>query len=426
MKKYYLRTLIIALPAITMNIQSYGQFRVDAQLRDRFEIRDGYQKLAPKGAVPAVFISQRTRLTVGYENDWLKFRITPQDVRIWGDEHNVTLYGNAGDTAAMDVYEAFAEVKIGQSLSLKAGRQQLTYDNDFLFATGNWNQNGYASDAVVLKLILSGWNIHAGSTWNTLSESYSDNLYPTDRYKSLSFLWVNREITGNLKGSLLHITTGRTATDTTNRMNFRHTTGFYAAFTQEKIDAWGNFYYQYGKSQPGKSVNAFLFALNVRYKTDFLSPCVAITYLSGNKETGAGQTNDHLFDPIYTSRHTYFGFMDYFKIFATNTKQGGLADYYYYLDFRISRAANIRNIGHYFMLAQTNPSTPADKKLGYENDLIFKYKINDWVALEGGYLFFLPTETLKTIQHVPDNKFSQFLYVMLTLTPELFKQQSQQ
>jgi hypothetical protein len=416
----------MSLLAIFINTRAYGQFKVDAQIRPRIEVRDGYQKLAHEGAIPAVFISQRTRLNIGYENDWLKLRIAPQDVRIWGDEHNVTLSGNAGDTASFDLYEAFAEIRISQSLSLKAGRQQISYDNDFLLEKGNWNQYGNASDAVVLKFGKSGWNIHAGSAWNTLTESFSDNLFPTDRYKSLSFLWVNREISGSLKGSLLHVATGRTQTDTTNRINFRHTTGVYAAFTKEKIDAWGNFYYQYGKSQPGKPVSAFLFTADIKYKTDLLSPGAGMAYVSGNKETGAAQTKDHLFDLIYTSRHTYFGFMDYFKTFTSHTKQGGLADFYYYLDFRMSKAASIRNTGHYFILAQTNPSTPAEKNLGYENDLVLKYKFNDWAAMEAGYLFFLPTESLKTIQGVQDDKFSQFLYLQLTLTPELFKQQIQQ
>jgi hypothetical protein len=77
------------------------------------------------------------------------------------------------------------------------------------------------------------------------------------------------------------------------------------------------------------------------------------------------------------------------------------------------------------MLAKTNSTTPADKNLGYENDLILKYRFNEWAALEGGYLFFLPTESLKTIQGVTDDKFSQFLYLQLTLTPKLFEQQSQ-
>jgi hypothetical protein len=72
-------------------------------------------------------------------------------------------------------------------------------------------------------------------------------------------------------------------------------------------------------------------------------------------------------------------------------------------------------------LAQTNPTTPTDKNLGYENDLVLKYKFSDWGAIESGYSFFLPNNSLKTIQAVPDAKFSQFFYLQLTVTPTLFK-----
>lgn len=107
----------------------------------------------------------------------------------------------------------------------------------------------------------------------------------------------------------------------------------------------------------------------------------------------------------------------------SHTKQGGLADYYFYLDYKISKSLSIRNIGHYFQLAQANLTTPGDKNLGYENDLVLKYKFSDWGALESGYMFFLPTESLKTIQGVANEKYSQFFYLQLTLTPILFKQE---
>jgi hypothetical protein len=77
---------------------------------------------------------------------------------------------------------------------------------------------------------------------------------------------------------------------------------------------------------------------------------------------------------------------------------------------------------HAFYLAETNNETPGYGKLGFENDLILKYKIAEWGELEGGYCFFLPTASLREIQDVQNDKFSQFIYLQLTLTPNLFSQ----
>ena len=70
----------------------------------------------------------------------------------------------------------------------------------------------------------------------------------------------------------------------------------------------------------------------------------------------------------------------------------------------------------------TIPGTPDDKTLGFENDLILKYRFSEWGNLESGYIFFNPTETLKEIQQTNSDNFNQFFYIQLTLTPNLFKQ----
>jgi hypothetical protein len=103
-----------------------------------------------------------------------------------------------------------------------------------------------------------------------------------------------------------------------------------------------------------------------------------------------------------------------------DTKQGGLADYFVFLNFAICKGLTLSNTSHYFQLAQTNQLTPTDRNLGFENDLVMKYSFLSWGALETGYCLFLPTESLKTIQGVQDPRFPQFFYVMLTITPTLF------
>ncbi|MCF8373732.1 MAG: alginate export family protein [Bacteroidales bacterium] len=417
-----LKTFLILVFCIGWSIHLYAQLSIRSEYRPRFEVRDGYQKLALENSIPTALVSHRLRLSFEYETENLKFVFTPQDVRIWGDEQLTSSTGVFGDNASLDLFEGYAEIKMAENTWVSVGRQQLVFDSKRLLGDRNWNQNGIAYDAVVLKCNPLGMNLHAGASWNTLADATSNNLYPTTRIKSLNFLWLNKKINERINLSLLHISSGITETDTTNTLNFRHTTGLYAKFKSDGLNIWANAYYQYGKSQPGRTVDAYLLDADISYKLGEITPGVGLGYLSGNNKTLTGSSSDKLFDVLYGNRHGYFGNMDYFRSFGSHTKQGGLADFFLYVDYKISKSINIKNTGHYFQLARTNPGTPENKNLGYENDLIVKYKFADWGTLEGGYLFFLPTESLKTIQSVQDAKYSQFVYLQLIITPVLVKQ----
>jgi hypothetical protein len=410
-------TGIISLMAIS-TVQA--QFSINAQLRNRFEVRDGYQKLATDGAAPAVFISQRTRITFSYETENLRLKFTPQDVRVWGDEQLASSTGVFGDEASLDLFEGFAEIRTGRSGWLSIGRQQLVYDNERLLAARNWNQTGIAYDAVVYKLNADGWDFHLGSSWNSTGENSADNLYEPARIKSLSFLWVKHTLSEGWDLSLSHIASGVTKSETENTLRFKQTTGLYTTYTKGDWNLWANAYYQFGKNQTGNNVSASLIDAEASLKTGEMTTGAGIGYLSGNSKTGAEQTTDHLFDILYGARHRVYGSIDYFRSPNSSTKQGGLIDYYLFLNYKFSGKTSLRNTGHYFQLAQTNPGTPDDKKLGYENDILLKHQFYGWGAFEAGYSFFLPTNSLKTIQGVEDNKFSQFFYLQLTITPSLF------
>jgi len=409
---------LIALFMAGSTVQA--QFSIDAQFRNRFEVRDGYQKLAADGVAPAVFISQRTRVTFSYKTEDLRLKFTPQDVRVWGDEELTSSTGVFGNEASLDLFEGFAEIRTGQSGWLSIGRQQLVYDNERLLAARNWNQTGIAYDAVVYKLAPEGWNIHLGSSWNSTGENSAENLYDPDRLKSLNFLWVKHTLAEGWDLSLSHIASGVTESETANTLRFKQTTGVYTTYTSSNWNLWANAYYQFGKNRADHKVSASLIDAEVSRKTGKLTSAAGIGYLSGNSKTGAEQTTDHLFDILYGARHRVYGSIDYFRSPNSSTKQGGLIDYYLFLNYKFSGKTSLRNTGHYFRLAKTNPDTPGDKKLGYENDILLKHQFYGWGALEAGYSFFLPTNSLKTIQGVEDHKFSQFLYLQLTITPSLF------
>lgn len=413
----YLKLSSCLFIILFMSISVNAQFSIYTQQRTRFEMRDGYKKLANINQDAAYSISERTRLTFDYTTDKIKIVITPQDVRIWGDESLMNSTGVYGDDYSLSLFEGYAEFAITQNLWFSAGRQQLKYDNERILAARNWNQNGIAYDVAMLKFQKNNFKLHVAGSWNSISQS--DNLFPNDRLKSLNFIWINKKLNDKSDISFLHLVTANSKTDSTNVIYIKQTSGIYANLGFEDFNIKGDVYYQYGKNKTGQNVNAYILDADLSYKINNFTPHIGVGYLSGDSDIT--DNTDNLFDVFYGARHKYFGFIDYFSDFTKSTKQAGLADYYILLSLKASKKLCIENTAHYFQLATVNSATPSDKNLGFENDIVIKYKFNEWGELNCGYSFFMPTETLETIQSVSNPKFSQFFYAQLTINPVIFK-----
>jgi hypothetical protein len=416
-----MKKLLLLVFSLMLQVCAIAQLNIDVQIRPRFEIRDGYQKLQTENAVPAILTTQRTRLSLAYETENFKIKISPQDVRVWGDEQLANMTAVYGDHASLDTFEGYVEAKVKNNTWVSIGRQQLIYDNEWLLAARNWNQNGNSIDALVFKAKPKDINLHAGIAWNTFKENSSNNFFPSDRVKSLNFLWLNKRFSEKTQLSLMYLATGVTKNDTSNVLYYRHTSGLFAEHKSDNIYAALNGYYQCGVNNKGKKVNALLGFADVRYINGNFFAGASVSYLNGNKNVSQEYQTDHLFDWIYGARHRYFGFLDYFRSMDKDTKQGGLVDYAITFDYKFSKKFSVRNISHYFQLAQTNSLTGDDPRLGFENDFILKHKVNDLGDLELGYCFFMPTNTLKQIQNVTNDKFSQFVYLQFTVKSSIFK-----
>lgn len=411
---------IVVIIFFTHNKYVKAQFSVDAELRPRFELRDGYRSPINDDMQPAFFISQRARIAFNYKSEKLELKLIPQDVRVWGDEQLTSSTGVYGDSAALDVHEAYAKINLTPGFSFKVGRQEFAYNNERLLARRNWNQNGLAYDAILFAYDKQNINIHLAASWNSLTEATSENVYLPERVKSLNFLWVNKNFTDKLNIALLHIASGCTETDSTNTLHFRQTTGLYSQYKSSGFNYRANVYFQYGKNNTNQTISAFLADADISYK--FAKPTIGFGtgYLSGDNNTQ--DNTDKLFDVLYGARHRYFGHIDYFRNMTSHTKQGGLLDIYGYLAYKIFNNLSIKNTGHYFSLAQTNEITPTGKKLGYENELELKYSLSKNINIKAAYLFYLPTDNFKQMKSSDISNYQQFTFIEITINPTIFKQ----
>ncbi|MEO7768736.1 MAG: alginate export family protein [Ferruginibacter sp.] len=162
-------------------IDAKAQISMTAQLRTRTEIRNGLGNLVLKGSKPAAFTSQRTRLIFGYKWDRVTFGASIQDVRVWGqdassisnaDGNKLMLHEGWADLTLFNKADTTIKTKGIDLMSLKIGRQELSYDDVRLIGNLDWLQQGRRHDMALLKTVHKGWQVDLGYAFNQNSDAF--------------------------------------------------------------------------------------------------------------------------------------------------------------------------------------------------------------------------------------------------------------
>jgi Alginate export len=158
-----------------------AQFTLSGQLRTRTEVRNGLGNLVLKGSKSAAFTSQRTRLAFGYKWDRLTFGVTVQDVRVWGqdassisnaDGNRLMLHEGWADLTLFNKADTTIKAKGIDLMSLKVGRQELSYDDVRLIGNLDWLQQARRHDMALLKTVHKGWQIDLGYAFNQNTDAF--------------------------------------------------------------------------------------------------------------------------------------------------------------------------------------------------------------------------------------------------------------
>src|SRR6266700_2233117 len=126
--------ICLYLYCVTIFLSSEAQLTLNGQIRTRAEFRNGQGTPLPGGTDPAFFVSQRTRLNLFYKMYRLRFGISVQDVRVWGQDVSTINRSTTPDNNGLMLHEAWTEImlsdstSLNSSLSIKIGRQELVYD----------------------------------------------------------------------------------------------------------------------------------------------------------------------------------------------------------------------------------------------------------------------------------------------------------
>ena len=423
MKKYILFVSAVALSSIVVA----QEFKIDAQLRPRFETRNGFGKLRPVSDdedKAANFISQRSRLSLSYKNagETLKMGVALQDVRTWGDLAQVASKNNN----SFMVHEAWAEVMLNPKLGLKLGRQEINLDNARIFGNLDWQQQARAHDAAVLNY--SGdFQFKAAYSLSTKGETLTNSIYDVANYKSLQFLWFNKKYeTVNL--SLLFLNNGMEYTKDVLKpgiagrsVAYSQTSGGRLEFRKNTLGFNLEGYYQSGKDQINTTLDAYdLIAEFVLKPNTNLNLTLGTEFLSG---TDANETDgkNHSFNPFYGTNHKFNGYMDYFYVGGRYLNSRGLNDIYatgIYTKNKFSMELGLHAFNAMADVLNTN-NVIMDKYLGFEADLLGAYKLNDIVTIQAGFSVLKGSETLERIIGGDNSKLNSWGWVSFNIKPTL-------
>ncbi len=400
-----------------------SQTIVNAEFRPRLIIDDGYKnpKVSTNDAIP--YITQRTRLNIGYKSDKLDSYFSIQDVRYWGGEDNFSSSGAFANSTSIDLNEAWFLLKPLKTISIKVGRQLWSYDDQRIISARGWNDYQVKYDAVLGTYYDSINKVDVGLTLN--SETNKNLLFPVKKYKVFDFIRYERNIE-DLNVSAIGVATGNTISDTTESIFLKGTYGANINYQINYTKARLSGYYQNNLNKNNSDISAFCLSLYVSQKlTDKISAGAGIDYLSGQDENNQHtdyQNSGHTFDILYGTRHSKNGYMDYYSDIPAQ----GLQDYMINTDIKLLKITLLQIDYHHFQLATNklevgNPNKIIDKNLGDEFDITIKYKPFKEVTIQTGYSVYFITSTLKTIKGLSGQKIKlpQFIYIMVLVTPKI-------
>lgn len=413
---------------ILLSTSLAAQMTLTGEIRPRTEYRHGYKTLIDSTQSGYLFTSQRTRLNFGYTNEKFKTGITVQDIRTWGSQSQ--LNNTDGLTS---LHEGWAEYRFNKNLGLKAGRQELSYDDERIFGAVDWAQQARSHDAFVLKYNDSTFTANLGAAYNQNAEYLVATSYTvTNSYKELYYLWMNKKIS-NFSASLLALANGMQSPVKVTSTRFSGTIGTHLEYKKDALFLSGRFYYQTGVDANKKDLQSTMIGFDAAYtiKKKFTIG-LGTELLSGQDQTDttkAYKDVNHVFNPLFGTNHKFNGYMDYFYV-GSGHGNVGLTDVYLKLKYKSEKWWLGLDV-HQFMsgadildvkeLTTSGKYTAMSSSLGTEIDLVFNYNFSPNISAQFVYGHMMATESLEAVKGGKYDETQNWAYLMLTFKPNFLK-----
>ncbi len=410
------RFLLLAAVAASTGIAS-AQFSLEGQYRPRLEVRNGFKTPITEAQSPAAFIEQRARLTAGYKKDKVGFKLSIQDVRIWGEVGQINKSDNL-----LSAHEAYGDYYMSDKSTLRVGRQEVIYDGARFFGNLDWAMQGRALDAVRYIYKSESSQLELMGSWN--QTGYGDGAPEPAKLTGTGYTTANGGGTNRIfnlglpkaqflayykysfeNGSLgfmalndnYHTSAGDKWADFTLAVT--------PEFTFGDVKAGGQFYYTGGKASKDVDLGGYLANVYIQLPKVVGSPLIGVDYISGDDASTTDKVEG--WNPKYGTNHAFYGFMDYFFVGnghgGGNSSSAGLMDVYLKTKFKLGDKTALVGHAHYFAsTAERTDATTGETYqggLGTEVDLVLVHKVTDGITLKAGYSqMFGISDTMKLLK----------------------------
>lgn len=396
-----------------------NNFAIGTQIRTRAEYRNGTHFPIDAETDPAMFIGNRSRITMDYQRDDLSMSISAQHVGVWGQDPGIVMNGR------FMLNEAWASLHSGNGFFLKMGRQSLSYDDDRLLSVVDWNISGRFHDALKIGYENVQNKLHVILAFNQNNDKqYGGTYYAPggQPYKIMQTAWY--QFTGNkvFNFSLLLMNAGLEAGSSPETdVKYTQTFGTNLSVRPGNFQLYGTFYYQTGKTITDKNINAYMGAINAAYQ---ISPSLRIMaasdYLSG--DDGNDSDKYKAFNTMYGANHKFYGTMDYFYLTSfINGLNPGLWDNQLGITFKPSAKVTLALNYHHFQTT-TDVYSFGEKQsrvLGSECDSQFTWNMMKDVTFSAGYSVMLGSDVMKAVKGGDPSRWHDWAWVSLNVNPKV-------
>lgn len=414
MKPLHLFLIALAITGLLPQRGAGQQLEGWVDMRMRYEFRNGYGGLRPDSAKAAHFVTQRNRLRLEYHDSKLKIRITPQNVRVWGD-----VATTSRSDINLQLHEAWAELALGERGDVRIGRQELDYDDARILGNVDWNMQARSHDVIRISFRPDSLQqLHAGAAINAGRESLFRENYPVaGQYRLMQFGWYHLGSAGRSLSLLVLNQAIPFPSGLQEKLAWNQTMGFRALRRTKSWHAELSSYLQTGHIG---ELPLLAWQVAAAASADILEKwkiTAGMERLSGQPAPGKGKTV-RSFNPWFGTNHKFNGYMDYFYV-GNHLNSVGLLDLYGSVDWRAGRAG-IQLASHYFAAAVPF-ETPLQqgRRLGTELDATFRFAIGRFSSLSAGYSQMIASPLLGQIKGGRYDKMNNWFYTSLQVSPQI-------
>jgi len=427
--------------------EAFSQLYFGGEFRNRTYLNYGYGQLPVAGDVPALIVEQRTRLLSSYTTPKMKFFLSLQDSRVWGQE-----YGKVNNT--LGVHEAYIVFFLNNNLNFILGRQNVGYDDNRLISDLDWSNWGNALDIARLRYRNPGRNMGCDFSFgvNNIKNTPFQTSFDVEMYRYFAYLWLNKKLFDKkLNISFLNIINSENKPDkltvaydtvllagggskiyeTTTTAKYPNilyttfTTGTYLSYKPlDFVYISSQFYFQTGKIVDGRKLSSYFYsgALGFGFGTFGFEFGYELASGSNLGDTLKMKTRANTFNyNIYGYEgNPFYGEMNYFQN-PESTNWAGLTDLLGTFWYKPCEKVNLNLVVHYLSLQQPyiSATVKTGRYLATEVDLSLTWQPNEDLSLGLVYAVMLPSGSLKELQNVPvsDNQVPLFGRIEVSWTP---------